>query len=132
MKLASWLCLLTMPSLAAASEQPHPFQVKDSIEMVRFSDPSAADLNSRAKYSPDGRFFFVVTSRGILSSNKVESTLWLYRTQDVIRSMRDTKHRHAPRPKSVVKVVTVPQVIATVPYEPMILDARWSADSQSI
>ena len=132
MTLAPWLCLLAMPPIMAASEQPHLFQVKDSIEMVRFSDPSGTDLNAQAKYSPDGRFFFIVTSRGILFSNKVESTLWIYRTQDVIHSMRDPNHGYIPRPKNIAQVAAVPQVIATAPYESMILDARWSADSRSI
>lgn len=133
MKRVLWL--LPIAVAAPAQAQPdglHAFSVQDSIEMVRFSDPSASELNSHTKFSPDGKHFAVVTSRGILASNSVESTLWLYETKAVESFAENPTNRSAPQPAKIADVVAVPQVIATAPYESMITALRWSQDSRTL
>ena len=127
-----WLLLAAVA--VSAQDRPdrlHAFSVKDSIEMVRFSDPSASELNSHAKLSPDGKHIAVVTSRGILYSNSFESTLWLIKRTRSDR-LRRTQRPSAPQPTKVAEVVAVPQVIATAPYEPMITALQWSQDSHAL
>lgn len=133
MKRVLWLFLMAVTApTQAQSDRLHAFSVKDSIEMVRFSDPSASELNSPVKFSPDGKHFAVVTSRGILSSNSVESTLWLYETKAVESFAENAVSRSAPQPTKIADVIAVPQVIATTPYESMITALRWSHDSRTL
>ena len=57
--------------------QGHSFDVKDCIAMTRFNQPSGLQNGIRAQQSPDGRFFWITTSRGLIDSNQVQSTLWI-------------------------------------------------------
>jgi len=56
--------------------QSHYFTVRDSIEMSRFLDRQ----DPKVEFSPDGNYFATVTSRGIIHSNSIESTLWVFST----------------------------------------------------
>jgi WD40 repeat protein len=125
------IALVTL-SVSARSQPPHAFSVKDSIEMVRFSDPSPSEPKSPVAFSPDGKYFVVVTSRGILASNSIESTLWLYTTSQVRRFATSSTRTAAPQPLRLTGVTATPQVIATAPYESMLSDVRWSKDSRAI
>src|SRR6185312_717476 len=53
------------------------FTVRDSIEMARFGRTARDPL-----FSPDKKFFVVVTSRGLIPSNEIESVLWLFDFSD--------------------------------------------------
>lgn len=58
-----------------------PYAVHDSIELSTFGG------NGITKFSPDGRRFFAVTTRGLLPSNHLESTIWIFDTSKVRRSV---------------------------------------------
>ena len=63
------LALLLLILATPCSAVDRSFTVWDSISMARFNDPYTREPEARAKISPDGRHFAVVTSRG-LHSNK--------------------------------------------------------------
>ena len=107
------------------------FTVRDAIAMTTFSDPSGRRPGGVASASPDGRFFYAVTTRGILGVNKVESTLWLFPAQSVRCYLNS--FRSSPPPATVAaRIAAVPRMFSAQPYASMITDVRWSPDSKKI
>jgi dipeptidyl aminopeptidase/acylaminoacyl peptidase len=131
--LLSWmiLCFCIAPLPFQGQDDSRRFGVKDSIEMVRFSDPIPYP-DQPASHSPDGRFMVVVTSRGIIRSNQIESTIWLWKTQEVLRYVRSPGSSAEPRPRALVIVSSVPNMIAVKPYIAVVSDLKWSPDSQHL
>jgi hypothetical protein len=114
-----------------ACGQKRSFTVQDSIEMTTFSDPDQGRPNPPVKASPDGKYFAVVTSRGIVASNKVESTIRIYETDQVQKSLGDPNHKNM-HDKILVVHSVIPTVSAINAYQPVISGVRWSLDSHSI
>jgi len=112
--------------------QKHPFEVKDSIEMVRFSDPNELSPGATAKYSPDGRYFVCTTTRGLLGSNKVESTLWVFPTREIRRYLNSNGTSKMPHPFQIADVSVHVTINAVYPYAPVIEDVRWMSDSKAV
>jgi dipeptidyl aminopeptidase/acylaminoacyl peptidase len=114
--------------------QQHSFNVKDCIAMTRFNEPSGLTNGERAQRSPDRRYFWLVTSRGLLDSNRIESTLWLVDAASVRRFVNSTLNDRAaaPIPRAVARLSAVPRIHVGDPYAPVISDVRWSSDSRSI
>lgn len=128
------LPLLVLASLIpfGANAQKHAFDVRDSIEMVRFTDPSDIIPGSTAKYSPDGKHFVCITTRGVVSSNQVESTVWVFSELETRRYLDSHGTSAIPRPVRVVTIATRVSINAVVPYAPVIEDIRWTQDSRSV
>lgn len=105
--------------------------VDDSIAMVRFSDPFTRLTDAECKFSPDGRNFLVVTTRGILSTNKLESALWLYSADDVSRYLH-TKNGQPPKPRMLFKVDGTLKVDQPNSYGSLITSIQWSNNANSI
>lgn len=109
-----------------------PFTVKDSIEISQIVDPARSttiELHERQPTgtpicSPDGRYFLLVTQRGVLSANKLEGTIWLF-DQKIVRD-----HILANSPAKLVpkKLVTVRSTSNT----PVIEDVRWIDGSKKV
>jgi hypothetical protein len=60
------------------------FSVSDDIGVSRFTDAFETQLSaSPQKYSPDGRYFAVVTEHGAVDKDSVEDTLWLFSVSEV-------------------------------------------------
>ena len=93
---------LTCTTLAGAYAQDQAFSVKDDIKMVRFSDPSALDKDAVAKFSPDGKYFAVVTSKGITEFNQIESTLSLFRADEIDAFVTNSAPSTAPKPHATI------------------------------
>ncbi len=121
------LLLLTMPCAAVDRR----FTVWDSISMARFSDPYTRDPGARAKMSPDGRHFAVVTSRG-LDSNKIESSIWTFEADQVRTFLRSSTKAPAPRPRLLARFSAVPRVLFEDSYTSTITQMRWSPDSRYV
>src|SRR5207249_1979236 len=51
--------------------------VKDSIEMARF------ERGGEPIFSPNRKYFAVVTSRGVIRSDEIESTLRVFKSEEV-------------------------------------------------
>jgi hypothetical protein len=119
------LCLTVNGSQA----QNRGFTVRDDISMVRFSDPSELAAHSAAKFSPDGANFAVVTSKGILATDQIESTLSLFSSNDSERYLSASDSVHAPLPLISIKKTAVLTGEQFDSYGSIITEPRWSADS---
>jgi len=107
------------------------FSVKDSIEMTTFSDPYTRSPSAACKLSPDGKHFMVITTRGLLRNDHLESSLWTYSKATIERYLSG-KTAHAPWPHLLLRIAGVPQALQINSYGSLIATAQWSSDSQSI
>jgi dipeptidyl aminopeptidase/acylaminoacyl peptidase len=107
--------------------QDRYFTVRDSIEMARF-DRTAP----RIEFSPDKHYFAVVTSRGIIRSNTIESTIWVFKTDAVRAFLQTHGPASAPMPKSLAHWSATPQISSNDSYESVISDMQWSPDSSAV
>lgn len=114
--------------------QQRYFAVSDSIAMTIFSRPSAVDETNETDYSPDGRYMTVVTSRGLLGRNEVESTIWLLNTRSVTRYIDgdDSTPDQRTSPRAIATVAAVPDISTFDTYASVITDLQWSQDSKKL
>jgi dipeptidyl aminopeptidase/acylaminoacyl peptidase len=121
--------LVLIAVATASGAQDHAFTVKDDIEMTRFSDPApfVTDLQT-AERSPDGRYFAVVTTRGLLISDRIESAITIFEREGVNKFLGSPSAR-LPRPRIVAKLVSFPHREEAFAYAAVIKDMRWSSDS---
>lgn len=116
---------------AAGRCQTRPFSVRDSVEMVTFSDPDTRSPDQPGKLSPDHRHFFVVTTKGILDKNELESTIWLYDVRQVATFVSGIR-KAPPPPQALLKLTAVPKAKQLDSHGSLITKARWASDSRSI
>src|SRR5437899_607342 len=116
----------------AAIAPSRPFTVRDGIEMTQFSDPSSLDDTTDVKYSPNGRYFAIVTSRGILSSDCVESTLSIFSTEAVKKYLRSRSTVRPPSPHAIAKFAATLEGPVVRAYSPVISAIKWSPDSRFV
>ena len=120
-----------IPTVARA--QNHSFSVKDDIAMARFSDPSSDPEipgSEAAKPSPDGDFVAIVTTKGLLASDQIESDLSIFRIKEVSTFLEG--EGPLPRPRVIASIVSYPHREQTTAYAPVIKDLRWSSDGRGI
>ena len=114
--------------------QDHAFSVKDDIQMVRFSDPLADPSVPGSEYatpSPDGKHVAIVTTRGILASDQIESDITVFNLQDV-EAFLNSEATAAPQPRTVARIVSIPRREQTIPYAPVIEGLRWAVNGTSL
>ncbi len=119
---------------ASASREPRPFTVRDSIELMRFNSV-IGEYNELyrtwAQFSPNGLSFFVVTSRGDLKTDLIESTIWLYSTAAVRDYTKSAAADTGPKPRDLVRAAG-----ASPPsndfYPSQIAKVQWLPDSSGI
>lgn len=78
--LCSWLLVLLAWSQAFGQR---PFTAKDDVGLELFEYAGRRAPLGVIKYSPDTKYFTVVTERGRLNLNAPEDTVWVFRTEDV-------------------------------------------------
>jgi dipeptidyl aminopeptidase/acylaminoacyl peptidase len=100
------------------------FTVADDIGMVLFRQPFS-EVRERKTFSPNGFYFFVHTERGRLDINRPESTLAVFRTEDVRQFLLNAELTCPPSPIWTFKK-------ATFQDGPIIADIRWLADSRGL
>jgi dipeptidyl aminopeptidase/acylaminoacyl peptidase len=100
--------------------------------MLRFNDPSALRREATATFSPDGKYFAVVTSRGLLRSNEIESTLSLFREDQSEAFVLGAASVEAPRPWTTVAIAAVMTSQQSDAYGAIITNLRWSKDSSAL
>jgi dipeptidyl aminopeptidase/acylaminoacyl peptidase len=115
-------------SLADGSQ---PFTVKDSIEMTTFSDPYTRLADAECKRSPDGKYFLVVTTRGVLRTNQVVSTLWIYQAAEV-EGYLHVQTALPPKPQLLFRIAGMLVAHQNNSYGSLITKAQWSSDSKSV
>ena len=125
------LALVLLILATPCSAVDRSFTVWDSISMARFNDPYTREPEARAKISPDGRHFAVVTSRG-LHSNEIESSIWTFETDQLRTFLRSSTKASVPRPRLLARFSAVPTVLFEDSYTSIITDMRWSPDSRYI
>jgi hypothetical protein len=125
------LSLGVCPILCTA--QRNPFTVADSIEMVRFNDPTGRPLNPPVwNISPDRLTAIIVTTKGIIKSNTVESTLWTLDLRASALYLEDSEMHTSPRPKKLYSVKGQLRAFQDNSYGSLITESRWSSDSKTI
>jgi hypothetical protein len=107
------------------------FSVRDSIEMTTFSDPYTRYPSETCKLSPDGKHFMLITTRGLLQKNELESRLWVLSGATVEKYLKGTSPL-PPHPRMVLRVVGPPEASQSNSYGSLITAAEWSSDSLSI
>ncbi len=108
------------------------FTVKDLIEISYIVNPARwTNIGTRGEqplgvpiYSPDGKYFLLVTQRGVFVTNALESTIWLFDVQGV-RDYTAGKSATKPAPRKLV-------IMNSVSNTPIINDVRWTDDSKKI
>lgn len=120
--------------LARASSQDSSFSVKDDIAMVRFSDPlpnHSIPGSENVRPSPDGRHFAVVTTKGLLNSDQIESDISIFDLKETSAFLNDAT-RQPPQPRVIAAIVSFPHREEANAYAPVIKDLRWSPDMTSV
>ena len=118
---------------AQAISSDHAFSVKDDIAMVRFSDPSSEpDVpgSDVARRSPDGKYLAIVTTKGLLESDQIESDVTVFRIKEVFDFLQGEEQ--LPIPRVIATIVSFPHREQTMAYAPVIKDLRWSPDMTSV
>ena len=132
--LARCLCAafmtLGLPSVQGQVEK-HPFRVEDSISRMTFSDPDETLGDVPCQQSPDKTKFLVVTTRAILSSNEIESTLWVYDAARVRMSLGSNRSQSSP-PARLWSVRGVPHLEQFHSHGSLLTRTAWASDSSSI
>jgi len=97
--------------------------------MVRFEREGG-----EPSFSPDKKYFAVVTSRGIIRSDEIESTLWVFRADEVTKFLATDDASQASAPRMVVRAAAIPRGDEENSYQPVIWNdsLRWSRDSTTI
>jgi dipeptidyl aminopeptidase/acylaminoacyl peptidase len=129
-----WAAVFAAVALPCARSQQHAFSVKDDISMTRINFPFVQPHvpgSEIAWPSPDGRQIAVVTSRGILSTDKIESKILAF-DLDGIKKAFAKENRPLPEPHVLATIRSVPTAIETDAYAPVIKDLRWSSDGSSL
>src|SRR5438270_389426 len=73
-----------------------PFTVADDIAVSRFGD--GISWEDSFVFSPNHRFFAVYTEHGRLDLNRPESTLRVYRAEDITRILKEQPGAKEPSP----------------------------------
>jgi hypothetical protein len=134
-RIASVLLIVAYSAAVLSQEgapTKRPFNVRDSIELVHIMDPAPSTTPGTPDepptpepiYSPDGRYFLLVTLRGELRTNCLKSAVWMFDSRAV---QEYVSHRSTlrPEPKQLV-VMSAPSNV------PVIQDVRWVRGSQKI
>jgi hypothetical protein len=126
-KICSLVAMATLSMLGAA--QTNLFTVADSIQMVHFNDPSEHAYGSPAwNISPDGSMALLVTTRGIVKSDVVESTLWTIDLRTIAKHLIESNEKQPPYPKSLFTI----RGQIRVSFGSLITKCQWSPDSRTI
>src|SRR5260370_21106490 len=100
------------------------FTVADDVGLVQFGDPYTAAAEA-ITFSPDRQYFVVNTQRGLLDRNRPESSLGLFRTEDVRHFLIHVESSTRPLPIWVIRR-------STYKDGPIITDIRWLADGSGV
>ncbi len=102
-----------------------PFRAQDDIGLTLLEYAGISAPGGVIKYSPDAKYFAVVTERGRLDLNAPEDTIWVFHTAEVQRFVRQAHQGNPPTPLPLVQV-------ASDKDGPLVENVRWLADSRGI
>lgn len=119
---------------ACVKTQSRAFSVEDDIAMVRFSDPLSDPTipgSQNVQQSPDGDHFAIVTTKGILASDRIESDISIFDRKDIETFLAHNTPR-PPTPRVIARIVSFPHREEPVAYAPVIKDLHWSPDGSTL
>jgi hypothetical protein len=125
-KLVSLLLCAVAAAQTGQGDAKRPFTVKDSIGISYIvSSEAPTDFEWRGGNLPDGvpvispdtKHFLLITQKGILSTNKIAATIWLF-DRDVVRDFAFNRSAVSPLPKPLVTVEASSNL-------PVMSDVRW-------
>jgi hypothetical protein len=118
-------------SISAFAEQrssDRQLSLKDLIEMSYIINPSESsaieDRLVAPIVSPDQKSFLLLTQRGVLTTNKLEASIWLF-DRNIVLSYLNKKSLIKPVPRLLVS-------LGAVSNAPVISDVRWLEGSRKI
>jgi hypothetical protein len=101
--------------------------------MVHFNDPIGRSFNPPVwNISPDRSTALFVTTKGIVASNVVESTLWTLNLRATAKYLEEKDGRTPPSPKEMFTVNGQLRAFQVNSYGSLITKSRWSLDSKAI
>jgi dipeptidyl aminopeptidase/acylaminoacyl peptidase len=106
-----------------AAEQ-HRFTVADDIALSHFGDPYTTQVDPII-FAPDGKYFIVVSERGLLEKDRPESTVRLYKTEDIRQFLEHPGDKTEPLPFWMFSE-------STYKDGPIISHLRWLSDSSGV
>ncbi len=127
-----WLCAVIVffcLPLLQGQVVTHPYSVRDAIARTTFSDPDETSGDAFCRPSPDGKRFLIVTTRALLNTNQVESSLWIYDATSV------RAHVAVAKPLAPIRlwfVKGIPRLEQSHSYGALITKAAWASDSASV
>lgn len=117
------MILLSFMVQSSAAEQ-HRFAVADDIALSHFGDPFTVKIDP-ITFSPNAQYFAVVSERGLLETNRPESTVRLYKTEDVSQFLTHASDETKPSPFWTFSK-------STYKDGPIITHLRWLSDSSGV
>jgi dipeptidyl aminopeptidase/acylaminoacyl peptidase len=132
-RFAQHLRVLMIGALCAANfgifaAEQRPFTIKDSIELSYFVRPVLWSVNQEPStepvVSPDGKQILVITQKGILAKNKIQSSIWILERQ-AIKDFGEKTSRARPQPRMIASFMAAANT-------PIISDVRWLDDSARV
>jgi len=93
--------------------------------MTTFSVDPNTGKEEDIEFSPDRRYFSVVTQRGLIQSNKVESSIWLFDSSAVEKFVKSSSPTQSVSPKLLVRM-------AASANDNPITNLCWAPDGQTI
>jgi dipeptidyl aminopeptidase/acylaminoacyl peptidase len=95
--------------------------------MARFSRDDAV-----ISWSPDRKYVAFVTTRGIVESDELESTLWIFPRAKIMTILGKGATAGTIHPMVGARIRATPKVRANDSYMALITDERWSSDSKRL
>ncbi len=119
------ICLLAVLIGSGAPQQAvkRPFTVADDIALSRFGSSTSDD--DLFAFSPDHRFFAVLTEHGRLDLNRPESILRVYGSEDIIGILKEGQSTREPSPVWEIRR-------STYRHGPIVTRVRWLRDSSGV
>jgi len=124
-KLAALFLLSIAAILSSSASGQRPFTPEDDVGLALFEYGSRGAPGGVIKYSPDGRYFAVVTERGRLDLNAPEDTIWVFRIEDLQHFVQHPEQDNPPTPFALAQM-------ATDKDGPLMEHVRWLLDSSGV
>lgn len=129
------LCVALLTSTQVLGKSAS-FSVIDSLRMQRFNtqsiegQPTATLVND----SPNHAFGLVLTSRGLIESNEIQSTISLIDYRQMQTTLAGERSISASPPQPLATITAIPQFDArgTGAYGSVVFNIQWSADSRTV
>lgn len=118
----------------AVAELGDSFTVADSIELTRIVDPilrSTSLASEDFQFSPDEKFFFIVTQKGNLREDTLQYQLRLFSVEEVLQFVNSLRGDYSTLSQVLTSFDSTP-IGAGKPRSGGIGQARWLGDSERI